>query len=112
MNSEKDFLIARDNHLNIKLGNYRNKIETLRGIVEIKEDLLGVIDRVLPKDYTDRIVNKAHGEDAIQKQMKVLEHNQSLLRKKVKDILNPKTLKAENTKRLVVDRKQGRVSGE
>ena len=54
---EHTFLIARDNDLNIKLGDYRSKITTLTGVIEVKEQLLQVIDKILPKD-ADRIVNR------------------------------------------------------
>jgi hypothetical protein len=108
MKSEKEFLIARDNFLNTKLGNYRNKIETLEGVIEVKEELLEVIDRVLPKNYTDKIVNKAYREDETRKQMMVLEHQQSLLRKQVKDIL--KDNHRERKPSLNIEHRKGIVS--
>ena len=115
MKTEKEFLLARDDALNIKLGNYKNKIETLTGVIEVKEQLLEVIDRVLPTDYKNKIVCKAKEEDYVGKQMKLLEYQQSLLRKQVNRVIkgNPKLYrKPTETKRLIIDNKSGRASGE
>ncbi len=110
--TEYNFLKHLNSFLDERLVGYKDKVKTLQNITEVKQDILNVIDRVLPED-ADKIITKSKRRDYVGKQMKLLEHQQSLLREKVNGILNQKTLKAENTtKRLVVDRKQGKVSGE
>ena len=112
---EYNFLKELNSFLDGKLWDYKRKVELLQDVVEVKQDLLDTISMVLPNE-TERIITKSKKEDYVGKQMKLLEHQQSQLRKKVNGILNPKTKiyrKPEvETKRLIIDNKTGRVLGE
>ena len=110
---EYNFLKELNSFLDGKLWNYRKKIELLQDVVEVKQDLLDTISMVLPLEE-DKIITKSKKQDYVASKMLILEHQQSQLRKQIKDILNPKTLNKQEaeTKRLIIDNKSGRVSGE